>query len=254
MLRISLWARSAALCLVVAVVPVAAAQPAGAEEPVGHVYVQTNAAAGNAVIGFDRSADGSLALDETVATGGLGTGAGLGNQGALAITSDGDHLLAVNAGSDDVSLFDVTDEGLELDDVQAVGDHPVSVAVSGDLVYVLNQGADTIQALRISDEDTLVGIPRSTRPLSGLNTAAAQVAEGRLLGAETLRLIGRAIETLPPMQAQVIRLRDVLGWSSEEVCNALELSETNQRVLLHRARTRVRRELDEYLRTESENW
>jgi RNA polymerase sigma-70 factor (ECF subfamily) len=76
--------------------------------------------------------------------------------------------------------------------------------------------------------------------------------EDRLLGNETLRHIGRAIEALPPMQAQVIRLRDVLGWSSEEVCNALDLSETNQRVLLHRARTSVRRELDDYLRTGSE--
>jgi RNA polymerase sigma-70 factor, ECF subfamily len=71
--------------------------------------------------------------------------------------------------------------------------------------------------------------------------------EERLVGHETLALIGRAIESLPPMQAEVLRLRDVLGWSSEEVRNALDLSETNQRVLLHRARTRVRRELGAYL-------
>jgi RNA polymerase sigma-70 factor, ECF subfamily len=77
--------------------------------------------------------------------------------------------------------------------------------------------------------------------------------EGRLLGNETLGKIGRAIAALPPMQAQVIRLRDVLGWSSEEVCNALDLTETNQRVLLHRARTSVRRELDDYLRAGSED-
>ena len=79
------------------------------------------------------------------------------------------------------------------------------------------------------------------------------IPEDRLLGHETLRRIGLAIEKLPPLQAEVIRLRDVLGWSSDEVCNALDLSETNQRVLLHRARTRVRRELDEYLRTGSED-
>ena len=78
------------------------------------------------------------------------------------------------------------------------------------------------------------------------------VPEDRLLGNETLRRIGRAIEGLPPMQAEVIRLRDVLGWTSDEVRNALDLSESNQRVLLHRGRTRVRRELDEYLRTGSE--
>jgi 6-phosphogluconolactonase (cycloisomerase 2 family) len=157
-------------------VPVAAAQPAAAQEPAGHVYVQTNAAAGNAVVAFDRDADGNFMLDETVATGGLWTSGGLGDQGALAITQDEDHLLVVNAGSDDVSLFAVTDEGLELADVQAVGDQPISVTASGHLVYVLNQGADTIQALRVSDEDTLVNIPRSTRPLSGTNTAAAQIA------------------------------------------------------------------------------
>ena len=71
--------------------------------------------------------------------------------------------------------------------------------------------------------------------------------EDRLVGHETLQRIGRAIDSLPPMQAEVLRLRDVLGWSSDEVRNALELSETNQRVLLHRARSRVRRELDAYL-------
>jgi len=73
------------------------------------------------------------------------------------------------------------------------------------------------------------------------------VPEDRLLGRETLEFVGRAIEALPPMQAEVIRLRDVLGWSSEEVRNALELTETNQRVLLHRARARVRRALEDYL-------
>lgn len=73
------------------------------------------------------------------------------------------------------------------------------------------------------------------------------IPEGRLLGSETLRVAERAIEALPPMQAEVIRLRDVRGWTSEEVRNALELSETNQRVLLHRARAKVRRVLDEYL-------
>jgi RNA polymerase sigma-70 factor (ECF subfamily) len=75
----------------------------------------------------------------------------------------------------------------------------------------------------------------------------AGIPEDRLLARETLAAIGRAIEDLPPMQAQVIRLRDALGWTSEEVRNALDLSETNQRVLLHRARSRVRRALEEYL-------
>jgi len=74
------------------------------------------------------------------------------------------------------------------------------------------------------------------------------IPEERLVAHETLRHIGSAIDGLPHMQAAVIRLRDILGWTSEEVRNALDLSETNQRVLLHRARSRVRRELDAYLR------
>ena len=73
------------------------------------------------------------------------------------------------------------------------------------------------------------------------------IPEERLLGDETMRRIGRSIESLPPMQAQVIRLRDVLGWSAHEVREVLDLTEANQRVLLHRARSRVRRDLDAYL-------
>ena len=77
------------------------------------------------------------------------------------------------------------------------------------------------------------------------------VPEDRLLGRETLAVIGRAIDGLPPMQAEVIRLRDALGWTSDEVRNALDLSETNQRVLLHRARAKVRSALEAYLASEA---
>ncbi len=76
------------------------------------------------------------------------------------------------------------------------------------------------------------------------------VPEDRLLSKETLAHVAAAIDLLPPNQREVIRLRDVLGWSSEEVRNALDLSETNQRVLLHRARSKVRRALEDYLRPE----
>jgi RNA polymerase sigma-70 factor, ECF subfamily len=71
--------------------------------------------------------------------------------------------------------------------------------------------------------------------------------EERLLSDETRAVIERAIEGLPPAQRRVISLRDVEGWSADEVRNALELSETNQRVLLHRARSKVRRALEHYL-------
>jgi RNA polymerase sigma-70 factor (ECF subfamily) len=69
----------------------------------------------------------------------------------------------------------------------------------------------------------------------------------RLLAQETFELIEREIARLPPAQAVVITMRDVEGFDSEEVCNALGISETNQRVLLHRARSKVRRALEEYM-------
>jgi RNA polymerase sigma-70 factor, ECF subfamily len=68
-----------------------------------------------------------------------------------------------------------------------------------------------------------------------------------VLDAEARAVIDRAIAALPEQQRQVIELRDVQGWPSDEVCNVLDLSETNQRVLLHRARSKVRAALDEYL-------
>jgi RNA polymerase sigma-70 factor (ECF subfamily) len=68
-----------------------------------------------------------------------------------------------------------------------------------------------------------------------------------LLADETRARIAAAIDALPATQRAVITLRDVEGWSSDEVRNALDLSETNQRVLLHRARSKVRAALESYL-------
>lgn len=70
--------------------------------------------------------------------------------------------------------------------------------------------------------------------------------EARLIAQETHHIILRAIKALPANQHAVIRLRDVEGLDSEEVCNILAISETNQRVLLHRARSRVRQALETY--------
>ena len=71
--------------------------------------------------------------------------------------------------------------------------------------------------------------------------------EDVLLGREALDVIRMAIEELPEAQREVIRLRDVEGWSPMEVADALEISDGNQRVLLHRARSKVRAALEEYL-------
>ena len=75
--------------------------------------------------------------------------------------------------------------------------------------------------------------------------------EQRLLGSETRGLVQQAIDSLPPAQKEVITLRDVQGWGSEEVCDLLGISEGNQRVLLHRARSKVRRALEQYLDQEA---
>lgn len=71
--------------------------------------------------------------------------------------------------------------------------------------------------------------------------------EQQMLSRELAEHIERAIAELPPRQREVITLRDVEGWSAEDVCNELGLSQTNQRVILHRARDRVRHELQDYL-------
>jgi len=70
--------------------------------------------------------------------------------------------------------------------------------------------------------------------------------EESLLAQETLAQAQQAIDTLPPSQRAVIYLRDVDGLSAAEVCNILQVSESNQRVLLHRARAKVRRALARY--------
>ena len=151
----------------------------------GAVYTTSNAPAGNQILIFTRGADGTLTAAGSVATGGAGTGGGLGNQGALTLSDDGRWLLAVNAASNDVSLFAVRANGVELTDLaSSAGVRPVSVTVHNDLVYVLNAGDDTVSGLRITPHGRLAPIDGSTRGLSGSGTGPAQVAftpDGRVL-------------------------------------------------------------------------
>ena len=78
----------------------------------------------------------------------------------------------------------------------------------------------------------------------------AALPEERLIAREMQGVVAHAIALLPASQRAVISLRDIEGWDSEEVCNVVGVSETNQRVLLHRARSKVRRELERYLESE----
>jgi RNA polymerase sigma-70 factor, ECF subfamily len=101
------------------------------------------------------------------------------------------------------------------------------------------------------DPDRFLGTGAWAGHWSTLPADWADAPEARLTSSETLDAVRRAIDALPPMQAQVIRLRDVLGWASEEVRNALGLTETNQRVLLHRARAKVRAALEREMEIEA---
>ena len=74
-----------------------------------------------------------------------------------------------------------------------------------------------------------------------------QVPEQRLLAGEVRQVLSEAIDHLPPGQREVVILRDVQGWTAHEVCQALEVSDANQRVLLHRGRSKLRRGLAHYL-------
>lgn len=144
----------------------------------GAVYLSTNSPAGNEVLVYPRGSDGSLAAPSAFATGGLGTGGGLGNQNAVVLSHDGRRLFVVNAGSDEVSVFAVRSSGLELlDRAGSGGTRPVSVAVRGRLVYVLNAGGTgNIAGFELGHRDRLQPIANSTRPLSSPAAGAAQVS------------------------------------------------------------------------------
>jgi 6-phosphogluconolactonase (cycloisomerase 2 family) len=144
----------------------------------GAVFVASNAANGNAVLVFSRSGNGTLSASGSYPTGGLGTGAGLGNQGGLALTQDDRLLYAVNAGSDEISAFRVGAHSLELlGTFPSGGDEPISLTISGNLLYVLNDGTDpNITGFRIGSTGNLTPLPGSTRALSAAVPDAAQVA------------------------------------------------------------------------------
>jgi 6-phosphogluconolactonase len=150
---------------------------------VATLYTMTNAISGNTVASYARNADGTLRQAASFATGGLGVGHGLENQGALALSDDRKYLFVVNAGSDDVSVFQITASGLmQTARASSGGRLPVSVTEQGGLVYVLNRGGeagdpngDTISGLRLAADGSLTPIPGSTRQLSSANTNPAQI-------------------------------------------------------------------------------
>jgi 6-phosphogluconolactonase len=112
---------------------------------VGHLYLNDNTTGVNTIAGFDRHADGTLTpiAGSPFAAGGSGTGHGLASQGSLQMSADGRYLLAVDAGSHQISVLRIKPDGAlqTADTVSSDGGNPVSIAVAGNLVYVANADA-----------------------------------------------------------------------------------------------------------------
>ncbi len=167
------------------VVPGLAAAAAGAAAPaasaaghpspvVGYVYVNDNTTGINTIGAFDRHADGSLTPipGSPFTAGGAGTGSGLASQGALQLSPDGRYLIAVDAGSSQISVLRVGRDGaltsVRGGVVSSRGQEPVSVAIDRDLVYVANAGTShsNFTGFRLASDGRLTHLAGSTVQLS----------------------------------------------------------------------------------------
>ncbi len=186
------WLIPAAALLLLLVPAAAGATPtnapavAAAHAGGGAVFTMTNAVAGNAVLAFRYGPTGALVPAGSFPTHGTGTGASLADQGALALASGDRYLLVVNAGDNTVTVFAVhpVPPGPLLSFVDRVSSHgstPVSLAVHGPFVYVLNAGnatrAGDIAGFLLADQGLLLPLPGSRQPLSAATpTGPAEVA------------------------------------------------------------------------------
>lgn len=150
-------------------------------EVVGAVYTMDNSSIGNSVHIYHRFRNGRLAFAEAVPTGGVGTGEPLGNQGAIQIAPSESYLYAVNAGSNSISVFAITQSSLELrQTMHSQGQRPLSLSISQDRLYVLNAGgsagtSDSIAGFQIDSNGLLSPIEGSVAALSTNFTRPAQI-------------------------------------------------------------------------------
>lgn len=191
---VSLITAAAASLLAMASAPILAT--GSNQPPRGTVYAMSNATDGNAVLVFNRRADGRLDPAGSFPTGGFGTGGALGNQGGLVLHANQEFLFALNAGSGQITVFEVLADGLSLRSiVPAIGlgvgvVRPISLAVRDNVLYVLNEGVgavpDSIVRFDIADDGFIApsGLTGSTSPLSAPLTDPAQIEfspDGRFL-------------------------------------------------------------------------
>ncbi len=195
--RVCLAAGGSLLAAAISLVGAAAAANASTTSSVvGYTYLNDNTTGVNTIAGFDRHADGSLTPipGSPFAAGGTGLGSGLASQGAIQVTSDGRYLLAVDAGSNQVSVLRITADGVPVlvgQPVSSGGVKPVSVAVSGaGLVYVANSGAggSGYSGFTLNRAGELIRIPHSTVTVpdnAGVGDVFFNSAGDRLIGTRT---------------------------------------------------------------------
>jgi 6-phosphogluconolactonase len=152
---------------------------------VGAVYTSTNGTAGNAVIAYARNNQGQLTRIGSFDTRGLGFGTGtdpLGSQFSVTLDEDHAHLYVVNAGSNDITVFDV-DRGGSLSWRQRIGSSgttPVSMVVRDERLYVLNQGSNSVASFRVHDDGSLSAGSRQDLP-AGAGGASTVRVDHRVL-------------------------------------------------------------------------
>jgi 6-phosphogluconolactonase len=142
----------------------------------GAVYTENNASPVNSVLQYQSGPNGALTLAGTYSANGAGTGAALASQNAVVLTQDGQWLLAVDAGSDQISVFQVNGGGglTFADAVNSQGTTPISVTVSNNVVYVLNSATPNIAGFTLSNHGQLTFIPGSIQPLSGIPASSPE--------------------------------------------------------------------------------
>ncbi len=144
----------------------------------GYVYTESNDPAQNSIICYKQNIFGSLSFESSTPSGGTGTGAGLGSQGAVVLDKHHRWLYAVNAGSNSVSSFMVDNNGsLTLSHtIPSGGMMPVSVTTKRNYLYVLNAGSDNIKGFHIGAGGVLTEIPGSMQSLSTTGAGGAQIS------------------------------------------------------------------------------